>query len=185
MHFNILLMIFQLAHDLRLLRKLTNKLMKTLYSFFIFCLLLNVLSAQSPAYEGGKEPVAFQPSKKVLDKFKSEYPQITPTWKVEQNYYVADFSDTNSFKGITIVYDKNANVVRRESEMENSTYPQNINTYFVKNYPGEKFKTWKSIDDKGNHSYCIKRESEVLWFDNSGNYMDPQKKNEQTTASAE
>ncbi|PBQ33546.1 hypothetical protein CNR22_17780 [Sphingobacteriaceae bacterium] len=159
--------------------------MKTLYSLFIFFLMLNVLSAQSPAYEGGKEPVAYQPSKEVLDKFKSDYPQVTATWKIEKNYYVADFADTATFKGISIVYDKNANVVRRELEVENSSYPQNINTYFVKNYPGEKFRTWKSTDDKGSQTYCIKRPDGPLWFDAQGNYLDPQKKNEQATASAE
>lgn len=159
--------------------------MKTLYSLLIFSLMLNVLSAQSPAYEGGKEPVAYQPSKKVLDKFKSEYPQMTPTWKLEQNYYVADFSDTTTFKAITIVYDKNAKVVRREMEVENSSYPQNINAYFVKNYPGEKFRTWKSYDDKGAQTYCIKRSEGAVWFDKQGNYIDLQKKNEQATASVD
>lgn len=158
--------------------------MKTLYILLIVCLMLNV-KAQSPAYEGGKEPVAYQPSKKVLDKFKAEYPQITPTWKLERNNYVADFSDTTTFKAITIVYDKNAKVVRREMEVENSSYPQNINTYFVKNYPGEKFRTWKSYDDKGAQTYCIKRSEGAVWFDKEGNYIDPQKKNEEVTASAE
>ena len=156
--------------------------MKALYSFFILIAALNNLLAQIPAYEGGRNPQPFQPPKTIHEKFRSEYPDITPTWHVEEKYYVADFSDTVSFRGISIAYDKNGKVVRRESEMENSTYPAAINTYYVKNYPGEKFKTWKSIDDKGKHSYCIKREGGALWFDREGNYIDPQKKNEQTAA---
>lgn len=156
--------------------------MKTLYSLIAFSLLVFRLGAQIPAYEGGSKPVSFQPPKDIGDKFKKEYPEITPTWHVEEKYYIADFTDTISFKGISIVYDNNGKVVRRENEMENSSYPANINTYYVKNYPGEKFKTYKSVNDKGAPSYRIKRDSGILWFDNEGNYIDPEKKNEQTAA---
>ena len=156
--------------------------MKTLYFIFILAIFFNCLRAQIPANQGGKEPGAFQPPKEISEKFKKEYPQIIPTWRVDEKYYVADFSDTTSFKAITIVYDKKGKVMRRESEMENSSYPQAINDYFVKNYPGEKFKTWKSLDDKGIQSYCIKRPAGALWFDKEGNYIDPEKKNEQTAA---
>lgn len=156
--------------------------MKTGYAVFIFYFTIGSLLAQLPAYEGGKQPQPFQPPKSIADKFRTEYPSVTPTWHVQKNNYVADFADTTTLRGISIVYDKNGKVLRRESEMENSTYPAKINTYFVTNYPGEKFKTWKCVDENGVQSYCIKRPTGPLWFDSSGNYLDPEKKNDPTAA---
>ena len=156
--------------------------MKTLYFIFISVSLIAGLRAQIPANAGGPLTAEEKTPASIQEKFKKEYPDVTPTWRKDEKYYVADFTDTNSFKGTTIAYDKNGNVVRRESEMENSTYPAAINNYFVKNYPGEKFKTWKSLDETGEQKYCIKREYQVLWFDKEGNYIDPEKKNEQTAS---
>lgn len=153
--------------------------MKTIYTLCLFFSVL-LFQAQLPIYEGGKNPKSFQPPPAIVEKFNSEYPEITPAWHVEKSYYVADFSDTTTLRGISIVYDKNGKIVRRESELENSTYPAKINTYFVKNYPGEKFRTWKCVDDRGTQSFCIKRPDGPLWFDNQGNYFDPEKKSEQT-----
>ena len=150
--------------------------MKTLYALYLSLFLSVTGLSQLPAYQGGPEPSTFQPPKVVSEKFKREYPEVTPTWHVEEKYYVADFTDTISFKGISLVYDKNGKIVRRESEMENSTYPAKINDYFVKNYPGEKFKTYKCLDDKGIQSYCIKRPTGALWFDKEGNYIPEKKK---------
>ena len=112
--------------------------MKLLYSLALYALFLNFASAQIPAYQGGKNPVSFQPPKEIMEKFKKEFPEVNPIWRTEEKYYVADFSDTSTFKEMTIVYDKNGKVVRRESEMENSTYPGSINSFYVKNYPGER-----------------------------------------------
>jgi len=148
--------------------------MKILYLSLLFIFLLITVSAQVPANTGG--PVANMPPSFIEEKFKKEYPGITPTWHMDERLYIADFTDTMSFRGISIVYDRKGKIVRRESEMENSTYPQRINDYFVKNYPGEKFKTWKCLDDKGIHSYCIKRPAGPLWFDKEGNYIEPEKK---------
>jgi len=156
--------------------------MKTLYFIFIFASLFVGFRAQIPATAGGPLTAEEKTPASIQEKFKKEYPEITPTWHVADNYYVADFTDTNSFKGTSIAYDKNGKVVRRESEMENSSYPAGINNYFVKNFPGEKFKTWKSQNERGEQRYCIKREYEVLWFDKEGNYIDPEKKNEQTAS---
>jgi len=156
--------------------------MKTLYFIFIILSTCVIAQAQSPAYEGGNTPQSLQPPKVVAEKFKTEFPGIIPAWRIEDNYYVADFADTSSFKGRSIAYDKNAKIFRRESEVENSSYPSNINTYYMKNYPGEKFKTFKSWDEKGVPTYCIKRTSGSLWFDKEGNYINPEKKNEQTAA---
>lgn len=154
--------------------------MKILYLSVLFIFLLISLSAQIPANSGG--PVADMPPSFIEENFKKEYPGITPTWHVDETLFIADFTDPNIFKGVSIVYDRKGNVVRRENEMENSTYPQAINEYFVKNYPGEKFKTWKCQDDKGMQGYCIKRPSGAVRFNKEGKYIEPEKKNDQTAA---
>jgi hypothetical protein len=153
--------------------------MKNFYLLLLLSVCLaGLLRAQIPANEGGR--VADQLPTFIEEKFKKEYPNITPTWHVDEKLYIAEFTDTNVFKGMRIAYDRNGRVVRRESEMENASYPASINDYYVKNYPGEKFKTWRSRDAKGIQRYCIKRDSDVLWFDNEGKYIDAQKKSEET-----
>jgi len=107
----------------------------------------------------------------VLDKFKQAYPDITPEWKMDGKNFVASFVDPNTLKGINIVYDKDGNVIRKETELENSSYPQSINDYYINKYPGEKYKTWSSVDNTGVSTYYIKRANETIWFDKGGIFV--------------
>lgn len=149
---------------------------------WIFISLFCVTRAQMPVNTGTSQPGKNLPPLFIENKFRQEYPDITPVWYEEDKFYIAQFTDTNVFKGINIVYDRKGKVVRRESELDNSSYPQAINDYFVKHYPGEKFRTWKSQDDQGTQRYCIRRSAGVLWFDQEGRYLEPEKKNAQTAA---
>ena len=140
----------------------------------VLCLVLLLsfcsVQAQIPA-NAAKErevPQKITPPQIILDKFTKEYPNITPSWRMDGQNFMAEFMDPMTMKGVAIVYDKEGNVVRRENEMENSSYPQSINDYYIKTYPGEKYKTWSSLDQKGVRSFFIKREKETVWFDKEG-----------------
>jgi hypothetical protein len=133
--------------------------------------------SQTPVTAGREKDVSqkINPPKVVLDKFTQSYPDITPEWKMDGKNFVANFVDPNTLKGISIVYDKDGNVIRKETELENSSYPQSINDYYIKKYPGEKYKTWSSVDNSGANTYFIKRENETIWFDKDGNFVKPRK----------
>jgi hypothetical protein len=160
--------------------------MKKYYLFVALSLaLLTGLTAQSTSGRGRMEKPSeqAQPPQEIVDKFTKEHPGITPAWHMDGKNFAAEYVDPNTFKGISIVYAPDGSVLRRESEMENSSYPAGINDYYIKKYPGEKFKTWRSLDDKGVQSYYIKRANETVWFDQEGRYIDPEKKNGETAAS--
>jgi hypothetical protein len=148
------------------------------FLFFALSILVLAGSAQIPAdaARGKSLPAQITPPPAIEEKFKNEHPSVTPTWSMDGQNFKAEFIDPATFKGNSIVYDKEGNVMRRENEMENSSYPQGINDFYIKKYPGEKFKTWSSQDNSGERSYFIRRDNEIVWFDKEGNYIDPQKK---------
>ena len=155
-------------------------LKKQMKNYLFFALLFSLLSsgAQIPANAARDKslPAKITPPPVIEEKFKNEFPAVTPSWKMDGQNFKAEYVDPVTFKGNTIVYDKEGNVIRRENEMENSSYPQGINDYYIKRFPGEKFKTWSSQDNTGERSYFIKRENEVVWFDKEGLYIEPGKK---------
>ncbi len=134
-------------------------------------------TAQIPVDAGQDKTIPAQvvPPQAIVDKFIKEYPGITPSWRMDGKNFQAEFVNPTTFKGNVIVYDKDGNVIRRENEMENASYPPNINTYFIKKYPGEKFKTWTTQNENGEETYYIKRNNEIVWFDKNGNYISPAK----------
>jgi hypothetical protein len=105
----------------------------------------------------------------VKDKFNKEHPGVPATWTKDGENLKVNYVDPDSNKGQVLVYDHNGSVLRRESELDNATYPPKINDYFISHYPGEKFKTWASEDPAGVKTFFIDRKSEIIWFDREGN----------------
>lgn len=136
--------------------------------FFICCWTL-------PAQELMDDALAIadtRPPQVVLDKFHDEYREVTPKWTREGSLFRAEFVDPNTLKGACMVYDHDGKVVRRETEMGNNTYPAGILQYFIKKYPGEKFKTWSSLDNSGSRKYYICRDKTKVWFDHDGKFIE-------------
>jgi hypothetical protein len=149
-------------------------IMKKTYLVFILTILnYGFIVSQTPVTAGKEKdvPQKITPPQVVLDKFTKTYPDITPGWKMDGKNFVASFVDPNTLKNVNIVYDKDGNVIRKETELENSSYPQSINDYYIKKYPGEKYKTWSSVDNTGTPTYYIKRATETIWFDKNGNFV--------------
>lgn len=112
------------------------------------------------------------PPSTITNRFSTEYPNLTPTWQMDGTNYSAQYTDRTTNMGRIVVYDKNGNVIRTESEMGDDTYPQAIGDYYSKNYPSEKdYTIWSSDDGKGNTTYYSKRKSGTVWFDKNGKYM--------------
>jgi len=147
--------------------------MKVYLALALTLLSYSFILSQTPVTAGKEKnlPQKIDPPQIVLDKFKQAYPDITPEWKMDGKNFVASFVDPNTLKGINVVYDKDGNVIRKETELENSSYPQSINDYYIKKYPGEKYKTWSSVDNTGVSTYYIKRANETIWFDKGGNFV--------------
>jgi hypothetical protein len=158
--------------------------MKKYYLLLLLSICILDITAQTPVTAGSPKEITtpVEPPSAIAEKFKNEFPGITPIWHIDGKNFVAEFVDPNTFKGISVVYDKDGNIIRRESELENSSYPSSINDYYIKKYPGEKFKTWRSADEKGQVTYYIKRQSGLVWFDKEGKYIEPEKKKEETAA---
>src|SRR4051812_27760320 len=94
----------------------------------LFCL------AQAPATAGRAKDLTetVHPPQVVLDKFTREFPEVTPSWRMDGQNFKAEFMDPLTLKGTAIVYDKEGRVIRRENEVDNTSYPQSINDYFIK-----------------------------------------------------
>src|SRR5687768_6805451 len=114
--------------------------------FICVLLTIAVTTAVSQNSTSGNTPPDEQTPAAITDKFNSEHPGVPATWKKDGDNYKVDFVDPDSNMGQIIVYDRNGSILRRESELDNLAYPQSINDYFIKTYPGEKYKTWGSQD---------------------------------------
>ena len=116
--------------------------------------------------EGDKVPSA------ILNKFKAEYPDETPMWNMDKKNYRASFIDSKMKNGHAVAYDKNGVVVYREEQLAKGDYPSGIDTYFVANYPQDKYGVWSSMDRSGKRRYFSKHSKGILWFDENGKYVE-------------
>jgi hypothetical protein len=135
---------------------------------FVGCCFSQAQTGQSGSAET-KDP-AEVPSL-VKDNFTREQPGDAGSWSKDGDNYRVEFVDKESRRGHVIIYDRNGNVVRRDSEVE--SVPGPINDYYNKNYPGESFRTWSAQDPKGEKYYYSNRQSEVLRFDKEGKPLTP------------
>jgi hypothetical protein len=154
--------------------------MKKLILAAFFAFGMNVIVAQTNTGTPQSTSNNISVPSTITNKFSADYPNIHPTWRMDEGYYVADYMDQGM--GRAIYYDKSANIMRTDKEINRDIYPDQINQYYTTNYPNEKYKIWSSEDGEGNMNYYSKRKNKLLWFDKNGKYMDkkPGKKNSLT-----
>jgi len=104
----------------------------------------------------------------VTERFSREFPGISGSWSTDGENYKVEFIDPQSHLGHIIVYDRNGNVIRRESELDGPKNPGAINEYNKKNFPGEDLKTWAVEQKNGDKSYYTKRNEDIIWFNKEG-----------------
>lgn len=105
----------------------------------------------------------------VINKFNEDYPgNSNINWKAEDNNYVVTYTDSKTNMDNRIVYDKEGKIIRKENEVDKLTYPSDIEDYYSKKYPKEKYKVFHSEGEEGKTSYYIKRKGKIEWFDQAG-----------------
>ncbi len=106
----------------------------------------------------------------VSKRFGTEYPDMRSTWSMSGANYRAEYMDTQTRMGRAIVYDKMGNPVGKESEVATGQFPVTITEYYNTSFPNETYKVWSSEEQTGNRNYFVTRKSEIIWFDDKGNY---------------
>jgi len=147
----------------------------------LIIILFNGLLFAQPEVEpaGIKLTSAVEPSSMILSKFAYDYPNTRAIWtKEEDNIYAAMFRDQNTNLNKIIRYDINGNVLSRENELENNTYPVSISKFLAKKYPAETHSVW-SYEMAGKKTYHITHGEDTFWFNSEGKYT---KTIRQTTA---
>src|ERR1041384_3535151 len=122
-----------------------------------------VIPAQEGKSSAGGDRVPADPGQvpsQVTEKFNREYPGISGSWSKDGENYRVEFTDPKSRMNHVILYDRNGEVIRRESEVDQ--VPQSINEYYNKNYPGEQLKTWALDEKSGERSYYAWRNKEQI-----------------------
>lgn len=110
----------------------------------------------------------------VNNRFGLDYPNNNPSWQREGNYFSARYKDNTTNRDRVIIYDGNGNIIRTENELDPNNYPSTIGGYYTKHYPNEGYIIWMSEDNTGKKAYYIIRNNERIWFDENGNYTEPQ-----------
>ena len=144
--------------------------MKKILLFAILLLNINFSIAQEGKTPGGDNtpsPSGQIPSL-IVEKFNREYPGVSGSWTTDGENFKVEFTDPQSHLGHIIVYDRNGDVIRRESELDGPKNPNAINEYYKKNFPGEDIKTWSVEEKNGDRSYYAKRKEELLRFNKDG-----------------
>jgi hypothetical protein len=136
----------------------------------IFSQVPSASETSSTTIEDGSSKSKKVPSA-ILDKFKTEYPNETPTWNMDNGNYRASFIDAKMMNGHAVAYDKNGAVVYREEQLAKGDYPQQIDDYFMVKYPQSKHGVWSSMDISGKRRYFSNHEKEIVWFDENGKYV--------------
>src|SRR5688572_6556895 len=63
----------------------------------------------------------------VVERFNREYPGVSGNWIKDGENFRVEFVDPQSHLGHIIVYDRNGEVIRRESELDGPSNPNAIN----------------------------------------------------------
>ncbi len=121
--------------------------------------------------QSGTTPQSSDVPGTISKRFSTDYPNTQSNWSQVGTNYRAEYADTASRLTRAIIYDVNGNPVGSESQLGNNEYPRTIGDYYSKSYPNEKYNVWSSQDNTGKRSYYITRESDVIWFDDKGNYQ--------------
>jgi len=112
----------------------------------------------------------------VTDAFKKEYPDKADVkWEKKGSDYEAKYKDPN--EDLSILYDKNGNLIEMEHKVELSALPADVRSYTDENAPGKSIAAAYRVTDKdGRVSYEAVVEETTYVFDSIGNYTDKKQK---------
>ena len=107
----------------------------------------------------------------VVSRFNTGYPNVNPSWSFQDEVYMAQYRENDTFMKHVVTYDSNGNLISAATELTNDNYPVAISNYYAKKYPQEKYVVWSYEDASGNKKYSVKRDQQALWFDRNGKYI--------------
>ncbi|HOZ87465.1 MAG TPA: hypothetical protein PL029_06895 [Bacteroidia bacterium] len=145
---------------------------------YIFLVLTTATFAQSAADPTGLNQ-AVQPPAIVMTNFTANY-HTKAIWTAnEDNTFNGSYTDESTNMGRVIIYDQRGNLIAVQNELHNNAYPAAIATWYIKNYPREKFVIWSNYDTNDTKTYFANRAQETIWFDRNGTYTHSAKKGSQ------
>jgi hypothetical protein len=115
----------------------------------------------------------------VTSNFSRDFPGAQVTWSMEGKNHRGLYIDPVTHLQHIIIYDPNGNVIRRESELEQGSYPASINDFYNKNHPNETYNVWETKDAKGKRGYYSKYKDEMQWYDSVGKPVNKAKTKEE------
>jgi len=171
------------------------KQMKKIMIMLAFCGTLATMTAQATKESDGtkektgmtattytktpKDKTNVSIPEKIRNRFTIDFPDVKPVWKREMGYYTASYKTKRKMGETTqeiesvAIYDKDAKMIRTESEIDYKDYPLAIVTYYETQYPnGAVYKVWQ-VENKqdGTRRYYSMHEGRTTWFDWEGKYV--------------
>lgn len=108
--------------------------------------------------------------------FKSQYPDAKNVeWEEEGEYTEAEFEQEGA--EISILYDKEGNVMQTETEIDVNQLPESVGTYISDNYPESEIEEAEKIESAKGNFFEVEIENEndeeiELLFDADGNFVE-------------
>jgi len=106
----------------------------------------------------------------VSKMFDTDYPNTKSTWTMAGSGYRSEYMDPNTKLSRAVIYDADGNLIGNERELGQGEYPATINKYYSTSYPNEEYRVWIREEPAGTKNYFVTRKTEVIWFDDKGNY---------------
>ncbi|MEO8109762.1 MAG: PepSY-like domain-containing protein [Ginsengibacter sp.] len=127
---------------------------KILLPFALFIIISNACEQKFETWQVPKE---------VLHNFKEKYPSIEADWEIEYSLYEATFKTGGN--NISLTYNKNGGLPRREKIMQPAELPDEIKNYLSQNYKDQKINKSKKITkNDGEIKYTVSLDGFTLTF---------------------
>ncbi|MBA2422564.1 MAG: PepSY-like domain-containing protein [Chitinophagales bacterium] len=129
-----------------------------------------IAKAQTENQVNSKTPATSVPEN-IESHFKSAYKKAgTVEWQQSGSNYKVMFTDENNLHH-TVLYDREGQVIGKESEMDEQTVPKTIREYFVNNFPAaETYRVWRIEDETGKISFYSPVKDAVVFFKEDGTF---------------
>jgi hypothetical protein len=141
--------------------------MKKFLCFIFLCSISSILLAQKDD--------SFVPDK-VRSTFNKTHPDaLVSGWYKENDNYKVVFREPATQQQI-LVYNKNGNVVRMETQLQTNEFPPAIVQYYERHYPDKtRYEIWGSKSPDGTYVFYSPVDDNTLYFDKNGNFIKSEK----------
>jgi hypothetical protein len=146
--------------------------MKTVLAFFAMLPCFILQSQRALKFEP-VEAICFQNPMMplpILDHFARKFPEATPYWGIEGEYYSLKYVDPATSLARAIIYDRHGKIIRYENEVAFNDCPAPLQEFYLKKYPSRQQRIW-CCEQGNDRKYFFRTGSKTLWFDKDGTYL--------------